>query len=364
MFVNISVIRNIFTIYLNNVRRTYWINKRPRTGHRARIEMALLHATQEKAGSVGASWPPRYDSHNSRVKGFCTRLIDSKKDAEGMFSVIGAAERTSPHATRTTVRAFVRSGLVEELRREGPYAIEAAFDASNAVPGHHLAYFGRNAPRRASPPEVVESERESVGQMRLLERTDFASAIRRVSSNGYSLSRLNGDGQQEVPRLLALYQEAYQEYTFQISPQTISDMLSNGNIVIVGRDGNSEVVSSLVAEHAMLMLDVGRSVHLFELSDYATFRAHRGMGLITLMQMEAINAIRREAYGERAIIYAEDRAAWMAVNRSSRRAGMHYCGTLPQHCVIVSDRDFGEEGRLENLNVWADLPGRARMGCV
>ncbi len=327
------------------------------------IGMALLHAREEKAGSVGASWPPRYDVHNRRVKGFCTSLLNSGKDADRMFLAIGAAERDAPHSTRTTVRAFVRSGLVEEIRRHSPYAIEASFDASNAVPGHHLVYFGRNAPQRSSPPDVLESERESVAGIRLVHRTDYDAAVSRVRSNGYSLSRLNGDGQQEIPRLLELYHEAYQEYTFQISPKTISDMLNNGNIVIVGRGPDDGVVSSLVAEHALLMLDCGRSVHLFELSDYATFRAHRGMGLITLMQMEAINAIRQEAYGERAIIYAEDRAAWMAVNKSSQRAGLSYCGMLPQHCVIVSDRDFGEEGRLENLNVWADIPGRSRMGC-
>ncbi|MFH0884624.1 MAG: hypothetical protein V1861_02860, partial [Candidatus Micrarchaeota archaeon] len=165
-----------------------------------------------------------------------------------------------------------------------------------------------------------------------------------------------GDGRQQVGRLLELYQEAYQEYTFTLTPQTVSDMLNNGNIVIVGQDQKAQVVSALIAEHVELALEHGRTVHLYELSDYATFRAHRGNGLITLMQMKAIDTIRKMPSGERAIIYAEDRAAWMAVNRSSQRAGMKYCGTLMQHCVIVSDRDFGEEGRFENLNVWAHMP--------
>ncbi len=324
--------------------------------------MALLQSSHEKAGSVGASWPPRYDRHNNRVKGFFNGTVGSFEEARGAFSAVQSVESGFPQATRTTIRAFVRSGLVEGLRAESPYPVEASFDASNAVPGHDLVYFGRNAESRMPPAEVLGSELESVARMSALPRTGLLEAMRRIESNGYSLSRLNGNGMGEIPRLVELYAEAYQEYTFQLSPQTIRDMLSNGNIVIVGRDSGSGVVSSLVAEHVALDMEGGRTVHLFELSDFATFRAHRGMGLITLMQMEAIRAI-RDAYGEGAIIYAEDRAAWTAVNRSSQRAGMDYCGTLLQHCVIVSDRDFGEQGRLENLNVWAHVPGRTGTGC-
>jgi len=326
------------------------------------MKMALLHAAHEKAGSVGASWPPRHDAHNGRVKGFFNGTIGTFGEAREFFSTVSAVEASAPQATRTTVRAFVRSGLVEGLRQESPYPVEASFDASNAVPGHHLVYFGRNAQSRMPPREVLASELESVAQLRALARTPLMDALKRIEANGYSLSRLNGDGMREIPHLLELYAEAYQEYTFQLTPSAIRDMLSNGNIVIVGRDRDSEVVSSLVAEHAALGMNDGSTVHLFELSDYATFRAHRGMGLITLMQMEAIRAI-RNAFGDGAIIYAEDRAAWTAVNRSSQRAGMDYCGTLLQHCTIVSDRDFGEEGRLENLNVWAHVPKRPRMGC-
>ena len=322
--------------------------------------MALMHATHEKAGSVGASWPPAYDRHNRRVKGFCPSFIRSDADLRGMFGETAAAEREASHSTRTTVRAFVRSGLVEELRREvgcgSKYGLEAHFDAGNAFPKHHLAYFGCNHPLRMPDAGVLQNELGSVSEVRRLERACRAGAMERVAGAGYTIGRLNGDGKREVPRLLELYREAYQEYTFQMTPETVSGMLSNGNIVIVGRDREAQVVSALIAEHAELRIGHGRVAHLYELSDYATFRAHRGHGLITLMQMEAISAIRALGHGPEAIIYAEDRAAWAAVNRSSQRAGMDYCGTLPQHCVLVSDRDFGESGRMENLNVWAHIP--------
>jgi hypothetical protein len=316
----------------------------------------ILQATHEKTGSVGAAWPPRYDAHNRRVKGFCTKTIGSMEDARAMFAVVHEAQAAAPQATRTTVRAFVENGLIEGLRSETPIPIEASIDAGNAIEGHSVVYFGCTAPSRVPPADVAERELASVNEIRELERTDWFRAVQRIDESGYQISKLNGDGLGHVGRLVELYQEAYQEYTFTLTPQTVSDMLNNGNLVIVGQDKKAQVVSALIAEHAEIALEHGRTVHLYELSDYATFRANRGNGLITLMQMAAISTIRGMQDGDRAIIYAEDRAAWMAVNRSSQRAGMDYCGTLSQHCVIVSDRDFGEEGRFENLNVWAHLP--------
>jgi hypothetical protein len=318
----------------------------------------ILQATHEKTGSVGAAWPPRYDAHNNRVKGFCTRRIGSMENAKKMFEEVKFAQKDLPKATRTTIRAFVENELVEKLRSESPIPIEASVDAGNAVAGHSIVYFGSTSASRMPPPDVMERELASVKEMQQLERMDWFRAVQRIAASGYSISRLNGDGLGQVGRLVELYQEAYQEYTFTLTPQTVGDMLSNGNLVIVGQDQKAQVVSALIAEHAEIALEHGRVVHLYELSDYATFRANRGNGLITLMQMATISTIRGMPGGDSAIIYAEDRAAWMAVNRSSQRAGMDYCGTLSQHCVIVSDRDFGEEGRYENLNVWAHLPTR------
>jgi hypothetical protein len=324
------------------------------------MQMALLQAVQEKAGSVGAAWPPAYDAHNRRVKGFFPGLVRTDRDARRVFREVRDAEAGAQFSTRTTFRAFVRSGLVEELRQDRGrgdlFRLEAHFSAGNVLPRYQLAYFGHNHQIRMPHPTELRNEMDSVREVRRLERAGRDSASQRVQGAGYRTERLNGNGRDELHRLLALYQEAYQEYTFTLTEQAVSGMLENGNIVIVGRDRQAEVVSALIAEHVELVLAHGKTVHLYELSDYATFRAHRGKGLITLMQMEAISAIRALPHGREAIIYAEDRAAWAAVNKSSQRAGMDYFGTLPQHCVLVSDRDFNEQGRYENLNVWVHIP--------
>jgi len=312
---------------------------------------------EAKSGSVGAAWPPKFDSHNSRIKAFCPFVVHDGFYRRKLFSQLLYGMRDNPDSTRTTARAFVDKGAIESIMGRHPaFDIEARFDADYAVPGCDLVYFASNAPSRLPEPAVLEQELMSVRQMARLARTSPEEAGSRIREGGYSMSHLVSHTESDISQLLALYQEAYQEYTFDLSAVTISQMLNNGNIVIVARDRESNIVSSLIAEHCQLQIEKGPLVSLYELSDYATLRSHRGNGLMTLMQMEAISSIRGMPQGSSAIIYAEDRAPWIAVNKSSQRAGMDYCGTLLQHCVLVSDRDFGEQGRYENLNVWVHDP--------
>lgn len=316
-----------------------------------------LTQTNEKVGSVGAVWPPRFDRHNNRIKGFHPKLVDNRGQLREMFGLVELVKAQHKAATRTTIRAFVRKELVESIRRDpvqGQPDIEAVVPVDNAVPGYGMVYFGKNTQERMPDKATFRAEMESLERMRAIGLVSRDNALLRVNEAGYSLSSVDGNGQREtdIARLYALYREAYELYTFDITPDTIADMLSNGNLVIVARDRQSDIASSLIAEHCAIKLEAGPLVHLYEMSDYATFRADRKNGLITAMQIEAIRAIQSIHEGT-AVVYAEDRAAWEAVNRSSQRAGMYDCGTLLQHCALVSDRSFGELGIYENFNVWA-----------
>ncbi|MFH1784971.1 MAG: hypothetical protein ABH842_00945 [Candidatus Micrarchaeota archaeon] len=309
-----------------------------------------------QVGSVGAVWPARYDGHNSRIKGFCTERILARRDLDRMVGSVHDIQAAHPQATRTTVRAFVGKGLLEGIRKADGLDVEAVVPADRIMPGFSMVYFGRNRSERMPDPEVLKAEIDSLARMAGIEPVTTTEAARRISDAGYAISPVdqNGAKQRDIARLLALYREAYEKYTFDITEGSMEEMLSNGNIVVVARERTTQdIVASLIAEHCTLIID-GQTVHLFELSDFATFRAHRGNGLMTLMQMDARVAIRR-LHGDDAVIYSENRAPWEAVNRSSQKAGFTYCGTLPKHCILVSDRDFNETGDMENLHVWADV---------
>jgi hypothetical protein len=318
-----------------------------------------LNQAGKGASSIG-SVAPSYDARNRRIKGFSRTPECTRDGLNRLFARVAEVERANPSSTRTTVRAFVRSELVEGIRGdpELPYDVEAVVPADNALPGHSMVYFGRNAGSRRPNQEIFAAEMESIGLIRQMSAVDPDSAMARVRNAVYSISMLEQPVQRDVEQMLALYNEAYQLYTFEINRDTIWDMLNNGNVVLFARDQDGNIASSLIAEHFALELDGGRSIHLYELSDYATFRAHRGNGLITAMQIEVANIL-KAIRGEEAIIYAEDRAAWRAVNISSVKAGMEYCGTLPLHCLLVADRDFDHGGEFESLNVFSVPPGGA-----
>jgi len=324
--------------------------------------MALTQAVANggKVGSIGAAWPPAFDANNARVKGFCPAIIMSRNELEReAFAYANSARRAHPEATRTTFRAFVRRDLTEGIIRLNgnmDFSVEAAVPAGNAMPGFDLVYFGRNDSMRTPLAETRREENESVAAIRQsVARVSPAVAMARLTSNGYQVSMpINGElhNERDIEALLRLYQEAYQHYTFSINETTIQVMIGNGNRVVMARDSERQIASALIAEECELRLGNGRLVRLYELSDFATFRKDRGNGLMTALQIEAVRLIRNLPGGESAIIYAEDRAPWGAVNKSSQQAGLSFAGTLPWHCSIQSDRSVQYAGEYESLNVW------------
>lgn len=322
--------------------------------------MALAEAAGNGrgVGSIGAAWPPSSDANNARVKGFCPTIITSRRGLlRDAFALADAARRHAPEATRTTFRAFVRRGLVEEIRREsGMFAVEAVVPADSLMIGFDMVYFGRNDLVR-TPPEGLRREEGAMveGVRRNVARVIPQVASARLASEGYCITMpRNGDlrNERDVEALLRLYREAYQLYTFPINETTIHVMLGNSNRLVVARNGGGRIASALIAEECEIRLSNGRVARIYELSDFATFRSDRGRGLMTALQIEAVRLIRGLPGGEQAIIYAEDRAPWLAVNKSSQQGGLEYAGTLPWHCTLLSDRSVDYTGLYESLNVW------------
>lgn len=299
------------------------------------------------AGSLGAHWPPRYEPHNRRIKAFAPFKLHSEGCLERLRRSVAEAEQENPGSTRTTVRAFVDRKL-SCLLRQGSIRLEASMPADQVFPGHELVYLGRNSLTRLPCEGVLEAERGAVDRIRGIPAISEDAAMRRVRDAGYIIGILE-DINGHLDTLLSLYNEAYELYTFDITPEALGGMFEGGNIVMAARDRTGRIVSSMVAEHAIVGID-GRPVSLYELSDYATFGPDRGKGLMTAMQIQMVRLLRSmEPY---ALIFAEDRASWTPVNISSQKAGLEYGGTLIKHCRLRADRDIAESGDFENLNVW------------
>ncbi|MCX8196742.1 MAG: hypothetical protein N3G80_00275 [Candidatus Micrarchaeota archaeon] len=300
------------------------------------LEQSIQHAKKMEVGSIGSAGL-FFDERNSRIKGIHTKLIKSMKDAYEMVELVKDFERRHSQATRTTVRAFVRKPLVEEMRRIQDYKVEAVLPAENALPEFDLVYIGKNSQKRL-PDELTAKKEKEILEWVLANVKPISAqqAYERITTAGYYISYAKKE-ESDVQELLKLYSEAYSRYTFEINEEVITYLFENGNKIIAARNAQRNICSVLVAEKCSLQIE-NSVVELVELSDFATFRKDRGNGLITALQIFAIELVKK--LHPKAIIYAEDRAPWKPVIKSSKEAGMHYAGTLPFHCQIISDRSF------------------------
>ena len=227
---------------------------------------------------------------------------------------------------------------------------------SSLCGGYSIVYLGRNTGQRVPSEEVVAAEKE-----------DFHAAVRShrgagAGGAGFSADTPSPDSRDDVRALVSLWRQAFTSYIFPIEFDTVRGILSDdANLCFVAREGG-RIVSSLVAERAVVDVENVR-LQLCELSEFATDPEFRGRGLMTMLQRAAIRAT-RDIWPD-AAIYAENRAQEPGSYRSSLRAGMGYGGTLMQHCTIEGDRRaFGQEGRYENLHVLYDLEHARALGLV
>ncbi len=312
-------------------------------------------STDQHASSIGASWPAQYDPHNSRMKGFYLRVIDSPAFLEAALHEVEQGRRQS-RAGRSTIRAVCTPNAFrggKDLMAPDRMHQEAAIPLNNAVaPESTLVYFGKNETERRSPSRILQEERAFANRLMAEQGpSDRSEVMARLKAEHLSVQTLRENpSDSDLARIIALYKQTFQAYTFDLTERNIRDVLDGENMVLVGRSPRREIVSILIAEKAEISIE-GATLRMFELSDFATDREWRGKGFNTALQMEAIRQIRNNYDGD-ALIYAEDRAPWTAVNKSSRSAGLAYAGTLEQHCVMISDRDMNERGSFENLHVW------------
>jgi len=216
-----------------------------------------------------------------------------------------------------------------------------------------LAYFGRNSSSRRAPKHIIEEELASIESIIQLPPTTREIALARLDAGGYRIEQLQNPTPNQINQLSDLYRATFSAYTFELNEQSVQNMCSNGNIVLVTVSSQNQIVGALVAEHATIEVD-SSPISLYELSDYATSREHRGNGAMTAMQIEVINLIRSLQIGNESIIYSENRAPWTPVSVSSHKTGlMDYSGTLEKHCIINADRNIMESGNMENLHVFA-----------
>jgi hypothetical protein len=245
-------------------------------------------------GSIGAVGRPVYDSHNNRVKGFCTTVITSP---EMVYPLIEEARkiRDATRATRITLR-FVTTVPLELGRlaefESSPRIINTQlmedpvthyFSGFETIPiplggswrGYWVQYFGENSRERIAPKNVREKEDEIVYES--LRTARWRDPFQRVRQAGYRIE-IGIRDDSDIKQLSELYNLVYRDYTFPLTEDNIRALVkSPTSITALARDNNGNIVSVAVAEVAEILTDRGL-LRISELSDEATHPYHRNKG--------------------------------------------------------------------------------------
>ncbi len=306
-------------------------------------EIAHPHAS---SGSQGPSEISRGSSN--RIRGWAQEVLIERSSAIHLVTKIWAAQSEHPDCDRTKVRAvvsntFLNEGLrtsIDGLRVEGIIPLSVIGDMD-----HSIVYLGKNSAGRIPDQAVHLDLVRANSAATTRERPNPNNILAQVADLGYSLERLSVPTESDVYAITDLYREAFTRYMVELTPDIVREMLNEpGNIPVVARNGSGQIISALIAERADLPVEGFRHVPTYELSDFATFQAHQGHGLMTALQIQAVRMIEAEHGVGRAVIFAEDRGCWPAVVASSHKAGLTPVGVLPADVVIGSTNTQFDEG--------------------
>jgi len=289
--------------------------------------------------SIGEIGRPYYDKENDRIKFFSTEVFESFEKIEQAVSE--AYRLMQDHnATRINLRFLSKLDYL--------FNVEAKISLNKGFSGINLYFIGINDYSRLSSEEILVQEDNIISRVKN-KPLDLEGHVDLPEK--FELSNLKDYCFNDIMQLERLYNEAFKTYTAELNSITIKEMLENS--VVYGIRYKGAVVSTVVAEIANIKLNDGRDFRISELSEMATFREFRGKGLVSY----ATRALLKDISDKVDLIYAEDRASHLPINRAFYKLGFDYAGRLNKQCILSGDRDVEEQGPYENLNVWYMLPG-------
>jgi len=325
--------------------------------------------TNYQPSSIGQIGTPYFDSHNMRVKGFCSYVIGDTSEKAEEFIHRAKHLRDATSATRITVRLVTTQPFRTMGHELKPiYGAMKPASARNLLPvdyingfetratplvgkwmGHWIQYWGENAADRIEPEGIRLKEVAIVSDS--LKARKLRNPFSKAGERGYMVE-LGVRSDADIRQLHELYNAVYEDYVFPLTPDNVAGLVtSQSSVTALARDGTGNIASVAVAEIVEIPTDKGL-LRISEISDEATHPNHRGNGLnqacVAILAQELLRRYGDEIH----LIYVEDRATSRAVNQQSANLGFLHVGRLNRHGRLKADRDIDVEGPYEDLNVW------------
>ncbi|MBD3303654.1 GNAT family N-acetyltransferase [Candidatus Woesearchaeota archaeon] len=309
----------------------------------------------ENTGSVGGV-EILYDNTNQRVKGWIrntdlsTLVLRDEHDLRRLEEEVldAMALCSSSNGTRVTLRVLAENpGLIQNtgLSIEGIVPL-----TSGRYQGISIVYLGWNDESRLSRQEYFAEQQTALNRVTSLERRN---SLREVPA-GYSIEELVSPTPQDVSQVIDLMHEAYSRdgrllMWYTPTHKAVRKVL-NDSVCYIAREYSGKIVSMTAAERAENVMIGGKNVAVYEASDGATLREHRGKGLLQSCLARLLCDPRIQKADS---IYAEARIAHTPILRAMHNAGFQNYGVIRNHCLIGGDRDLLEDQDIETLVIFA-----------
>jgi ribosomal protein S18 acetylase RimI-like enzyme len=312
------------------------------------------------SSSIGAAWPPEATSHH-RVRGFYDEGVlrtsyEALNFAEAYQHIRTDFENQDKH-TRLSVRFVAQTTQLQLLDAAG-VQLEAAIPLTTTKEaGLVLAYAGHNQPGRDIGLDQQQAHEQSLDRV-----VDSPQPVRR-SIPAHVIDNTTSDVEraQLAPQFLQLYSQ------FGYNQAEVHELLGNPNntIMFIERDG--QVVSTAMAEQAIISIKEFGPLKITEITEAATHPDYRQQGLYAAVSGLLLNhLVERQNDDPQHAIYGESNLAMPGVLFAAHHNGRRFSyldrkdysldtagfGILPQN-FHISD---GEETRQYNDFAVSYLP--------
>lgn len=294
-------------------------------------EQAITNDTPDhqpgRETSIGAFGEPKPDSFN-RLKGFYERIVDTPEQVgELAHQFLNGLNRLTDRGehTRLQHRAIFEGEILRQVAPVVEPYIEAVvpLDAGHLGREPFLVYLAAITKSRSRREDDEINLSKNVALAAKAREKITREVIERAIHGGYNISVLSTLERESEPvrdQIARLYER------FGWSRPDVVHMLDNPNNILSVARRNGEIVSSGIAEIAMVPIE-GNPFRIAELTEAATRSDHEGNGCFSAISKTLLLELRRRSYaqeifnGELDLVFGESNGLSEGILQIAARQG-------------------------------------------
>jgi hypothetical protein len=298
------------------------------------IEERIINPTS----SVGAAWPPEIASNN-RMRGFYDSVVKTSADIETFashFNRYQAEVADHPEIDRLSIRAVVSVGAIATIDCFG-----INLEGAMPIRGNDelmIVYTAWNDTSRRASEEKLSKHRDFLSITAEKDR-DMTDRTAHLLAQGFMPKVID----QFTPRdqkqsMTGRFADLYSAFGY--TESEVKELLLNPVNMIAYIEDDQGVVSTAMAERAVIAIKGHGDIKMAEITEAFTLPSHRERGLYQSISGYLINRLVKENSGPLDVIYGESNLAMPGVVIAAHKNGRCF-SYLDREELGVSRPNFG-----------------------